>query len=91
MNLLSRFEVDGYVIIADFFPHQVIQGAVTAAEILVDRFAEKLKGDHMVTYLFNDEPFESRFARLCEKAPSEAAPSIFRKELHLTGLYDIFF
>jgi len=91
MDLLSRFEVDGYVIIPDFFPHQVIQGAVSAAEILVDRFAEKLKGDHIVTDLFNDEPFESRFARLCEKAPSEAAPSIFRKELHLTGLYDIFF
>ena len=90
MDLLSRFEVDGYVIIPDFFPHQVIQGAVSAVEILVDRFAEKRKGDHIVTDLFNDEPFESRFARLCEKAPSEAAPSIFRKELHLTGLYDIF-
>ena len=45
MDLINRFKVDGYVIIPDFFPNQVIQGAVAAAEILVDRFAEKLKGD----------------------------------------------
>ena len=42
MDLINRFKVDGYVIIPDFFPNQVIQGAVAAAEILVDRFAEKL-------------------------------------------------
>lgn len=91
MALLDQFNEDGYVIIPDFFPDQVIQSAKAAAAILVDRFAEKLMADQIITDHFHDEPFETRLARLCDAAPKEAAPSIFRKELHLPGLYDVFF
>ncbi|MDE2825637.1 MAG: phytanoyl-CoA dioxygenase family protein [Gemmatimonadota bacterium] len=87
---LDRFETTGFVILKGFYPDGVVEAARRDAGELVDRFANRLMAAGKITSGHADAPFETRLARICADAPDEA-PSIFRKELHLAGMYEVFF
>lgn len=87
---LDRFETTGYVILKGFYPDGVVEAACGAADELVDRFANRLMAAGKISRDHAEASFETRLARICADAPDEA-PHIFRKELHLAGMYEVFF
>ncbi len=88
--VLDQFESEGYVILSGFYPERAVEAARGAASELVDRFADRLTAAGKISHDHAEAPFETRLARLCEDAPDEA-PHIFRKELHMAGMYEVFF
>ena len=52
--------------------------------------AERLISAGKISKDYSNATFETRLAKICEDAPEEA-PHIFRKELHLAGMFDVFF
>ena len=87
---LDRYDTTGFVILKGFYPDRVVAAARDAADELVERFAKRLKASGRISRDHAGASFETRLARLCEDVPDEA-PHIFRKELHLVGMYDVFF
>ncbi len=87
---LDRFESAGYVILKGFYPDRVVDAARYAADELVEQFANRLKSDGKISRVHADASFDTRLARICADVPEEA-PHIFREELHLAGLYEVFF
>ncbi len=87
---LDRFDTAGYVILKGFYPGSVVEAAQEAAAELVDAFANRLMAEGKLSRDHTDAPFDARLARISADAP-EDAPHIFRKELHLPGMYDVFF
>jgi phytanoyl-CoA hydroxylase len=87
---LGALESDGYVVLRGFFEPRVITAARSALEGLVEQHAQMLRSEGRVIDTFRGEPFETRLLRLHEREPARA-PNIFRTELHLAGLFDLFF
>lgn len=86
----AEFDSQGYAILRRFLEPQVLDGARAAMEELVDREAARLLAADKVREAYEDAPFETRMALLYAGCP-EAAPTFWRKELHLAGLYGLFF
>lgn len=86
----EEFEAQGYVVLKGFFERETLQAARAALSRLVDRCAERLLAEGKIAHLFAEEPFETRLYRLYENRLDEA-PMSFRPELHLAGLFGIFF
>lgn len=89
-QLQEQFARQGYVILRNFLEPQVIQEAAKEMETLVERHAQNLLSRNKVNDTFREEPFETRFYRLYESCIEEA-PTYFRSELHLPGLFNLFF
>jgi len=70
-------------------PH-VVAGARAELDKLVDLHAARLLAAGKISDPLPHEPFETRFYRLYEHDLDEA-PTQFRQELHLLGLFDVFF
>ena len=64
--------------------------ARAAMEELVERQARQLVAAGKIASTMQEEPFETRFFRLFENNLDDA-PKSFRRELHLSGLFDLFF
>jgi phytanoyl-CoA hydroxylase len=86
----AQFEAEGYAVLHRFLEQGTVQVAREALATLVDRHAERLLAEGKILHLFSEEPFETRFYRLYEDH-LDAAPLNFRRELHLAGLFGIFF
>jgi ectoine hydroxylase-related dioxygenase (phytanoyl-CoA dioxygenase family) len=88
--LQKQFEQQGYVVLHGFLEAEVIESARSELAKLVDQHARKLLADGKITDALEDEPFETRLARLHERCLDEA-PKLFRRELHVAGLFPVFF
>jgi phytanoyl-CoA hydroxylase len=88
--LSTQFNEQGYVILRNFLPPQSLAAARASINELVDRYADKQVAAGKVANRLENEPFETRLLRLFESDLTEA-PVLFRSELHLTGLFDLFF
>ncbi len=88
--LRRAFDAEGYVILKAFFEPEVLQGVREELNVLVDLEAGKLVAAGKVPNPFEDEPFETRMARLYEGCLDEA-PTSFRPQLHGPKLFDLFF
>ncbi len=86
----QQFETQGYVVLRDFLEADVVRQAREAMQILVDRQAETLLAEGKITDPLRDAPFETRIAQLYAAFP-DAAPTLYRPELHLPGLFPLFF
>lgn len=89
-TLHQQFDEQGYVILWNFLEPEVLREARGALEGLVDRCAEKLVAEGKIQDPMKREPFETRLACLYETC-MDAAPKSFRPELHLEGLFGLFF
>jgi phytanoyl-CoA hydroxylase len=88
--LQRQFEQQGYILLSGFLEAEVIQSARSELAMLVDRHAQRLLAEGKITDPLEDEPFETRMARLYESCLDEA-PRLFRRELHRAGLFPVFF
>lgn len=86
----DQFENEGYIILPKVLMQDVVQGARQSVQELVDREADKLVEQGLISDLLKDEPFETRWLQLFE-GKLDQAPDSFRSELHLAGLYSVFF
>jgi ectoine hydroxylase-related dioxygenase (phytanoyl-CoA dioxygenase family) len=86
----EQFDEQGYVLLKGVFKTEVLDAARSELQVLVDRDAEKLLDSGRVTDAFSSASFETRLFRLYEKN-LDIAPKSFRPELHLAGLFDVFF
>src|SRR3990172_1242909 len=89
-RLHTQFDSEGYVILRGLLGADVLTEVHAEMEGLVDRCAERLLAEGKVRDLMKQESFETRLARLYETCMDDA-PKSFRPELHLAGLYGLFF
>jgi len=88
--LRRQFDEQGYVILRSFLEPEVVRKARAEMERFVDQCAERLVSEGKIRDPLKDEPFETRLARLYETCMDDA-PKSYRRELHLEGLFDLFF
>lgn len=86
----SHFNAEGYVVFHNFFAPTLMDQAQQALTTLVDQFAAQLVASGAQTSTFSAEPFPTRLLRLYA-GQMEQAPNLLRRELHLPGLFAIFF
>lgn len=86
----DQFENEGYIILPKVLSQDVVEGARQSVQELVDREADKLMDQQLISERFENEPFETRWLRLFENK-LDLAPDSFRPELHLAGFYPVFF
>lgn len=89
-TMREHFEEKGYIILKSFLEPEVIEKAKHELSKLVDRHAEKLLAEGRINDLMQDEPFETRLVKLYAEN-LDIAPKSFRPELHLPGLFYVFF
>jgi len=87
---ISDFHRDGFVVLRGFIDLEVIAGVRTEMEQYVDALAARMLAEGRADELFENEPWETRLWRLFGK-DLDAAPQVIRKELHLAGMYPLFF
>jgi phytanoyl-CoA hydroxylase len=89
-GLISSFEDQGYVILRGFLEASVVESVRAASGTIVDQLAAGLVGDGLLPHPFREEPFETRMIRLYERT-MDKAPNQFRENLHLPGMFPLFF
>ncbi len=89
-DLRQQFDDQGYVKLKGFLDSSVVAQARTAMEALVEQRAQQLVAAGKIASPMHAEPFETRFFRLYEEHLDDA-PKSFRRELHLSGLFELFF
>ena len=89
-TIREEFEREGFTILRGFFAPPLVLGARQAMQTLVEREAQKLLAAGKITDPQEGEPLETRLAGLYRDFPLEA-PALLRRELHLPGLYPLFF
>lgn len=89
-SIKSQLDRDGYTILEGLIEPPVIEEVKEALGSLVDAHAANLLQAGGIEHSFEDAPFETRMLRLYENN-LDVAPKSFRKELHLAGLFGLFF
>lgn len=89
-ELNRRFDTEGYVILKGVLKSEEVDGARQELKHLVDQHAQKLLAEGKIDDLKEDLPFEKRLIALSADNPKNAMGTL-RRELHLPGLYPIFF
>ena len=89
-DLREQFNDQGYVKLVDFLGTDVVAQARAAMEALVEQHAQRLVANGKIATAMAEQPFETRFFRLYADHLDDA-PKSFRRELHLAGLFDLFF
>ena len=87
---LDQFHKQGYFILRGVFAPDVLTGARSALNRLVDCLAQELVVAGRVESTLEQEPFETRLYQLYQNCLDQA-PDNWRPELHLPELYPIFF
>lgn len=89
-EMLDQFDEQGYIIVRNVIEQKVLDGVRRDLNWLVNMFAGRLIEDGMIQDPYLDEPFERRMLKMYESC-LDRAPNSFRAELHLPGLYPLFF
>jgi ectoine hydroxylase-related dioxygenase (phytanoyl-CoA dioxygenase family) len=84
------FEERGYVVLRGLLEPAVVAGVRDEMARLVDGLAAGLVEAGTIPHGFHDEPLETRMIRLYERNLDQA-PKHFRENLHLKGLFPLFF
>ncbi len=86
----TQFKEEGYLILRGFLTPTILADAQGAINELVSQHAERLVAAGKRTDRLDDAPFSLRLLKLYEHNLDEA-PVIFRPQLHLPGLFPLFF
>lgn len=89
-NLKQQFDQEGFVIVRQVIEPAVVHQAREALASLVDVMARGLYAMDHIHELYEHEPFETRMIKLFSFAP-DLSPSGLRHNLHLTGMFGLFF
>ncbi|HET6486150.1 MAG TPA: phytanoyl-CoA dioxygenase family protein, partial [Spirochaetia bacterium] len=88
--LAQQINTQGYTVLRGFLEPGVVESVRQAASGLVDALAAERVGSGAVPRDFAEEPFETRLIRLFE-GDMDQAPKQFRENLHLPGVFPLFF
>ncbi len=88
--VIDQFKDQGYVILRGFLEREVIDSARAEVETLADGTARNLLDAGKITDVCENEPFETRLTKVFAQCPDDP-PSTYRPELHLAGIYGLFF
>lgn len=86
----AQFEEAGYIILRGFLAPATLAAARMAINELVDAHADRLVAAGKRRDRLVDEPFPTRLLNLYAQHMEEA-PVLFRPQLHLAGLFPLFF
>ncbi len=87
---LTQWDEQGFILLRAFLSPTILEQAHTAINELVDQHADQLVAAGKRTDRLVDAPFETRLLKLYAQHMEEA-PVLFRAQLHLAGLYPLFF
>jgi ectoine hydroxylase-related dioxygenase (phytanoyl-CoA dioxygenase family) len=90
VELLTRFDQDGYVIMPGVLAPHIIEDVREEMLKYVQQQADALMADGFIDDPMSDEPFETRLFKLYEHH-MEKAPNQIRRKLHLKGMFGLFF
>ena len=85
----EQFDEDGYVILRDFVPIELIDNARVALERIVDALVDERVANRNFPHAFKDEPFERRFKKLFENERNSGLIQ-FTSELHQPEFYELY-
>lgn len=86
----AQFAEQGYLILRGFLSPAILDEAHASINDLVDGYAEQLVSTGKRSDRLADEPFPTRLLKLYEQHLADA-PVLFRPQLHLAGLFPLFF
>lgn len=86
----AQFAEQGYLILRGFLTPAILDEARTSINALVDGYAEQLVTTGKRSDRLTGESFPTRLLKLYEQH-IEDAPVLFRPQLHLAGLFPLFF
>ena len=86
----TQFAEQGYLILRGFLSPAILGEARASINDLVDGYAEQLVATGKRRDRLADEPFPTRLLKLYDQHIEEA-PVLFRPQLHLAGLFPLFF
>ncbi len=89
-TLKEQIDTQGYTVLKGFLEPSVVDSVRKAASFLVDQLAADLVKSGAIPSAFSDEPFERRMIRMFEHDVNRA-PKQFRENLHLPGMFPLFF
>lgn len=89
-ELKARFDEEGFVILRRVLEPRAIADAGEDLKQLVEQQALQLLADGLIDDAMRHEPFETRLYKLYQKH-MDKAPNSFRYELHLPGMFGLFF
>lgn len=89
-EIKAALDKDGYYIARGVLSAEVLAEAERELNTLVDGLAQKQLDAKLIDSLYSDQSFDTRIAKIFEGRLNEA-PKIFRSELHLAGLFPVFF
>lgn len=90
VDLAEQIQVQGYTVLRGFLEPEVVASVRESASILVDELAARLVESGSIRRGYAEEPFETRMIRLFE-SDVDKAPNQFREDLHLPGMFPLFF
>lgn len=85
---MAHYNREGFVILRGVVDKEAQAGARVALSTLVDDIAQRVVAKGKASSIMQDELFETRLLKLCEKCPEEL-PNLFRKELHKKEIFDL--
>ncbi len=86
----TQFDEQGYLILRNFLSPATLEQAHTAIDTLVNEHADALVAASKRTDRLEAAPFATRLLELYAENMADA-PVLFRSQLHLAGLYPLFF
>ncbi len=89
-QIITSFKKEGYVIIPNLIESSVVDGVRREMEQWVDKIANQQKAESKIKDLHTDAPFETRLHKIFMQC-MQHAPTSIRSELHLPGMYPLFF
>ena len=89
-DLKSALDRDGYCVVPSIISEDILTEAQKELNRLVDAVAHEQMDAKLTDSLHADQPFEKRIAKIYEGRLNEA-PKDWRPELHLPGLFPLFF
>ena len=61
----DRFVEQGYVVVEAALADEDLQPVIDDYAAIVDRIARRLRAEGRISRLYDDEPFDTRLARIC--------------------------
>ncbi len=90
VDLAEQIQAQGYTVLRGFLEPEVVASVRASAAALVDELASRLAASGEIPDAFAGESFETRMIRMFEHN-LEKAPKQFRENLHLAGMFPLFF
>jgi hypothetical protein len=81
---------DGFCVLRGFFNREIVDTVRTGVGRLVDDVLKRLKSEGTIEDVCTGHPLETRLLEACRDKP-DAIPLLFRKELHIAEMFDLFF